>query len=412
MIASKYEKLPFLPETRVEQVSEGITLSHPLSRRGHGPGFIVVVPSTGVAGPNELLIKGGTPSPIMKWAEEGFVTVEITEAALASSSDAVSKAVAAIKACASTQPADAAVSVDGVGLIAYTPELWTKIVPQLSKAPQIVGAAVYGDLSTKIAASPIPVVHHLAGKADYVTPRSAELTVHDYDTVSSGLFATPFHDGFNYAAESVSHSRNLTFFKKLLGGPYFDLDALWEEHTYYEFENRSVECTMGTMVQEPYVNHVPTLTGGIGRADLTAFYRDHFIFKNPEDVETVLLSRSIGIDRVIDEQLFKCTHNAQIDWLAPGVPPTGKKLNIPMVAVVNIRGDRLYHEHIWWDQGTVLVQLGLMPEHLPFPSPTGSGKKLEYRVPVAGEDTARKLEIKESVSSNEMFAFATREASL
>jgi len=143
---------------------------------------------------------------------------------------------------------------------AYTPELWTKIVPQLSKAPQIVGAAVYGDLSTKIAASPIPVVHHLAGKADYVTPRSAELTVHDYDTVSSGLFATPFHDGFNYAAESVSHSRNLTFFKKLLGGPYFDLDALWEEHTYYEFENRSVECTMGTMVQEPYVNHVPTVS--------------------------------------------------------------------------------------------------------------------------------------------------------
>lgn len=83
-----------------------------------------------------------------------------------------------------------------------------------------------------------------------------------------------------------------------------------------------------------------------------------------------------------------------------------------MVAVVNIRGDRLYHEHIWWDQGTVLAQLGLMPEHLPFPSPTGSGKKLEYRVPVAGEDTARKLEIKESVTSNEMFAFATREVGL
>lgn len=117
MITTKYEKLPFLPDTRVEEVSEGITLSHPLSRRGHGPGFIVVVPSTGVAGPNELLIKGGTPSPIMKWAEEGFVTVEITEAALSASSDAVAKAVAAIKACSSTEAANTAVSADGVGLI-------------------------------------------------------------------------------------------------------------------------------------------------------------------------------------------------------------------------------------------------------------------------------------------------------
>ncbi|KAH7028912.1 uncharacterized protein B0I36DRAFT_245320 [Microdochium trichocladiopsis] len=411
MINTKYDKLPFLPETRLEQVTEGITLSHPLSRRGHGPGFIVVVPSTGTAGPGVLAIKGGTPSPLMKWAEEGFVTVEITEAALSASSDAVVKACAAIAACESTQAADPAVSRDGVGLVAYTAELWNKVVSQLPASPVVIGAAVYADVSvaSSLAPSPIPLVQHLAGKAEVVPPRTPNLTAYDYDTVSSASFALPFQADFNYAAEGVSHSRNLTFFKKLLGGPYFDLEALWDEHTYYEFENRSLECTMGTMVQEPYVNHVPTLTGGIGREELTAFYRDHFIFKNPDDIETVLLSRSMGIDRVIDEQLFKCTHNSQIDWLAPGIPPTGKKLCIPMTAVVNIRGDRLYHEHIWWDQGTVLAQLGLMPEYLPFPSPAGAGgKSLEYRVPVGGEETARKLEIKESVKSNEMFAFVMR----
>lgn len=147
-------------------------------------------------------------------------------------------------------------------LPAYTPQLWNKIASQLKTSPTVLGAAVYGDLSSAstLAPSPIPFVQHLAGKSTDLRPRTAQLTVHDYPTVTSAQFSVPFDADFDYAAESVSHSRNLTFFKKLLGGPYFDLEALWDEHTYYEFENRSVECTMGTMVQEPYVNHVPTVS--------------------------------------------------------------------------------------------------------------------------------------------------------
>jgi carboxymethylenebutenolidase len=57
------------------------------------------------------------------------------------------------------------------------------------------------------------------------------------------------------------------------------------------------------------------MTGGIGREKLTVFYRDHFIFQNPPDTETYLISRSVGIDRVIDEFIFICTHHSQIDWL-------------------------------------------------------------------------------------------------
>lgn len=100
---------------------------------------------------------------------------------------------------------------------------------------------------------------------------------------------------------------------------------------------------------------------------------------------------------------------------APGIPPTGRRVEVPFTAVVNLRGDRLYHEHIAWDQGTVLRQLGLLPEYLPFPYPlpdgkvAAEGKQFEYRVPVAGTETADKMRDKNSVPSNSMFAYQIRE---
>lgn len=98
----------------------------------------------------------------------------------------------------------------------------------------------------------------------------------------------------------------------------------------------------------------------------------------------------------------------------PGIPPTGKFLRIPFTAIVNIRGDRLYHEHISWDQATVLVQLGLMPEYLPYPYALegrlpAPGKRFEYRVPAEGVQSAQKLENEHLVPSNRMLAFTIRE---
>ena len=98
----------------------------------------------------------------------------------------------------------------------------------------------------------------------------------------------------------------------------------------------------------------------------------------------------------------------------PGIAPTGRKIEIPFTAVVNIRGDRLYHEHIAWDQGTALVQLGLMPEYLPYPYPPPdaygevSSPQLEYQVPVAGLEVTAKMRDKDSVESNRMFSFKIR----
>lgn len=141
---------------------------------------------------------------------------------------------------------------------AYEPKLWNAIASKTEFVKEIVGAVVYASSSDipSLASSNIPLIRHVAGK--HKTIRSPQLTDYEYSQVNTHLFATPFQEHFNYAAEAVSHTRNLTFLKKHMNGPFFDLEAIWEEHTYFEFENRSVEHTMATMVDEPYVNHITT----------------------------------------------------------------------------------------------------------------------------------------------------------
>jgi carboxymethylenebutenolidase len=196
-------------------------------------------------------------------------------------------------------------------------------------------------------------------------------------------FAAPERASFNKPASLMAHSRSIALFRKVMG-PHFDLSSLWEKHTELEFATRSAEATMETMVAEPYVNHIPTMTGGVGHADLLRFYKNHFIPKTPKDTKLVPISRTIGADRVVDEMLFCFTHDIEIDWMLPGVPPTGKYVEIPLVAIVRFRGDKLYNEHIYWDQASVLVQIGLI-------KPDG--------LPVAGVETAKKL-VDEALPSN------------
>jgi len=145
--------------------------------------------------------------------------------------------------------------------------LWNIVAPKLSNHPSVVVAAVYADASTESTLPPslvsIPVLQHLAGTpagAAPVSNISKNVKKYYYPNVTSSKFATPFQDSFHYNTEAISHTRNLTLFKKEMDGPYFDLETIWEEHTYYEFADRSVEHTMSTMVQEPYVNHVPTVS--------------------------------------------------------------------------------------------------------------------------------------------------------
>ena len=153
------------------------------------------------------------------------------------------------------------------------------------------------------------------------------------------------------------------------------------------------------MVANPYVNHIPTLTGGIGAKNLLRFYADFFIPGNPPSFRTRLLSRTIGVDRVVDELLITFKHTQSIPWMLPGIPATDKQVKIVLVSVVCIRGGKLYHEHIYWDQASVLVQVGLLGPKL---VPEAMKKQGVERLPVVGADGAEKVVDETSVESNEL----------
>ncbi|MDE1181022.1 dienelactone hydrolase family protein [Paraburkholderia sp.] len=192
---------------------------------------------------------------------------------------------------------------------------------------------------------------------------------------------------FVKSAAMPAHTRSLAIFRKTMG-PDYDLSAIADHHFYLEFAARDPEATMQTMVPQPYVNHVPTMTGGTGYTELKRFYTHHFIHNNPVDTKMVPISRIVGVDRMVDEFILCFTHDCEIDWLLPGVAPTGKYVEIPMLVVVGFRGPKLYNEHIYWDQASVLAQIGLL-------DPTG--------LPVSGAEAARKLR-DETLPSNTLMA--------
>jgi carboxymethylenebutenolidase len=158
--------------------------------------------------------------------------------------------------------------------------------------------------------------------------------------------------------------------------PDHDLVALWDAHCRYEFETHNVDDTMATMVDAPYVNNVPTMTGGVGYDEVKRFYTNHFIGANPPDTELIPVSRTVGADQIVDELIFTFTHTNEVDWMLPGIAPTGRRVEIPLVAIVGFKDGKVAHEHIYWDQASVLVQIGKL-------NPAG--------LPVAGVETARKL---------------------
>ena len=194
-------------------------------------------------------------------------------------------------------------------------------------------------------------------------------------------FARAGSDHFDKPAALMAHERTIAALKREIG-PHFNLSDLWDEHVKHEFATRDVPATMATMVAEPYVNHIPTMTGGVGSKQLSRFYQHHFVHGNPPDMKLIPLSRTVGALQIVDEFIMSFTHTTEIDWLLPNVAPTGKYVEIPMLGVVRFRGDKLYHEHIYWDQASVLVQIGLLnPEGLPIAGAATAQKLLDETLP-------------------------------
>jgi carboxymethylenebutenolidase len=154
------------------------------------------------------------------------------------------------------------------------------------------------------------------------------------------------------------------------------MEKLWEEHLASEFKSKNAEAAINTMLERPSVNHVPVMTGGVGRKQLTHFYDRYFIPQMPPDTQIMPVSRTIGRDRLVDEFVIKFTHSLQMDWLLPGVPPTNEPVEVAIVTVIQFQDGKMASERIYYDQASILVQVGLLdPEKLP----------------VAGVEIARKV---------------------
>jgi carboxymethylenebutenolidase len=154
------------------------------------------------------------------------------------------------------------------------------------------------------------------------------------------------------------------------------LGATFDAHTDAEFKTRDIEATMATMSDRPHVTHVPTMTGGAGREAVRRFYETWFIGHWPEDTVVTPISRTVGDTQVVDEVMISFTHDCEMPALLPGVKPTGRKVTIPFVVVVGFENGKIAFERIYWDQASMLTQLGLFDAS---------------RLPVSGAEQAARL---------------------
>jgi carboxymethylenebutenolidase len=246
-----------------------------------------------------------------------------------------------------------------------------------------------------------PVLLHIA-KNDKFCPPEAQaqihaaldpnplVTIYDYEGMDHA-FGRPGGEHYDAAAAELANLRTLEFFVHNLAGAGMaaaqqTLSARWDDHVKYEFATRNTDDTLETMVADSYVNHVPVMTGGVGHAELREFYSQRFIPQMPPDTAMTPVSRTIGVDRIVDEMVFEFTHTSKMDWMLPGVEPTGKHVKVALVVIVHFREGKLAHEHIYWDQASVLAQLGLIDSS---------------KLPVAGVESAHKV-LDPTLPSNEL----------
>jgi carboxymethylenebutenolidase len=164
-----------------------------------------------------------------------------------------------------------------------------------------------------------------------------------------------------------------------------ELADVLDDHLAAEFATRDVDATMATMTDDPYLNHVPVLTGGIGQDEVRRFYEQIFIGHWPADTTMQRISRTVGTDQVVDELVLSFTHDITMSHLLPRVPPTGKQVRLAVCVVAGFRDGKLTHEHIYWDQACLLVQVGML-------DPVG--------LPVAGAEQAEKLRAPRAIAAN------------
>ncbi|KAK1447937.1 dienelactone hydrolase [Colletotrichum melonis] len=200
-------------------------------------------------------------------------------------------------------------------------------------------------------------------------------------------FAEHDLDEYHPISAELAWSRSLGAAKKAFNN-HADLELVLEQNVQGKFFTRNLNQTLSsyTTHKTPHVTHIPTLTGGVGAQELEAFYKQ--FFNNPPSMKLTLISRTIGTDRVVDEVHVRFKHTEEMPWILPGVPATNKRVEVLVVSIVGLRGGKLYHEHVYWDQASVLVQVGLLDPNL---VPEAGRKIGVERLPVVGREAARRV---------------------
>ncbi|KIK65649.1 hypothetical protein GYMLUDRAFT_158931 [Collybiopsis luxurians FD-317 M1] len=246
-----------LPSAPLTALSYNACLQPPLTRRGTGPGMIIFLPPASAFQPNTE--KTLDPEPVQKWAEEGFAVVGVTTG---DDGWSVEEAlVKALEALLSLKELDVRDKFAVYGEL-YDPNVLPQVIAyiQQSEDTRLSCLVAIGNPETLPS---IPTYIHLPSDASI--PQASNITCHRFS--KSPSFILPQSADYVSGEATLAHSRVLVFLRKILGSPVFDIEAIWEEHTYFEFELRSVAKTMATMVAEPYVNHVPTVSGIFFRLD-------------------------------------------------------------------------------------------------------------------------------------------------
>ncbi|KAF2743990.1 hypothetical protein M011DRAFT_450211 [Sporormia fimetaria CBS 119925] len=223
--------------------------------------------------------------------------------------------------------------------------------------------------------------------------------VYAYEAVDVG-FAEHDLDEYDEVADAIAWSRSLSMVRRGFGAEV-DLERVWDQNEEQKYRGKQVDKLMDTYVDDPtpFVNFTPTMTGGVGPEELRRFYKDYFLRTAPPSLHMRLISRTIGVDRIVDELYIQFKHTMEMPWILPGIPPTNRKVEIVIVVIVGMRGGKIWHERVYWDQASVLFQVGLLePEDVPEKLKDAGVEQL----PVAGSEAARKVMDVESEDTNDM----------
>ncbi|CAO2652598.1 Nn.00g008810.m01.CDS01 [Neocucurbitaria sp. VM-36] len=229
-----------------------------------------------------------------------------------------------------------------------------------------------------------------------------EYPVFTYEGVDAG-FAEHDLDEYDSVADAIAWSRSLSMVRRGFGAEV-DLERVWEENEEQKYRGKNVEKLLETYLPgpegpTPFVNFTPTMTGGHSLPELRRFYKDYFLRAAPPSLHMRLISRTIGVDRIVDELYIQFKHTCQMPWILPGISPTNQKVEIVVVSIVAFRAGKVWCERVYWDQASVLFQVGLLdPEEVPEELKKDGLEML----PVSGSEAARKVMDVQSEEANDM----------